>query len=294
MFYLLFGQYLVERKLITESYFQHIKHKIQEASVKLGVIAVSEGLLTTSQAEAINRIQAGIDKRFGDIAMEKGYLTKGQIDNLLIMQGNTFLKFIQILIDEQKASLNDITEYLKDYQSEKGYTESQMAILRSGDFEEVLPIILRISDPMNSELICLTIRNLIRFIDPHVYVSKSVVTNEYTCENLAIQSAIGDHNIQLGFSGRKDSLLQIANIFADEEFEDIDADSYDAICEFINCINGLFATRLSENDINVDMLPPFYYTNTTLKCNNLVVVTVHFSDYSFDLILSIDSPIEYL
>ena len=60
-----------------------IQEKIR---VKLGLIAVSEGMLTLDQADAINRMQQVMDKRFGDIAVEKGYLTEAQVNSLLKMQ----------------------------------------------------------------------------------------------------------------------------------------------------------------------------------------------------------------
>ncbi|MDO5521582.1 MAG: chemotaxis protein CheX [bacterium] len=294
MFYLLFGNYLVERSAISETDYLAVKHKVQETNVKLGLLAMSEGLMTLTQANEVNRLQACMDKRFGDIATEKGYLNKEQVDHLLSLQETSYSKFIQLLVNKNLLTLDQIAIYLKDYQSLKGYTDSQMATLKSEDNEAVIPILLQLESQMHSELISLTIRNLIRFIDPEIYVTNSYIANDYVFENLAIQAATGDHNIQLGFSGNQESLLQIATIFADEEFTEIDADSYDAICEFINCINGLYATKLSEEDINIDMLPPYFYANQKMKCNNLVVVTVNFSDYTFDLILSIDSPIEYL
>ncbi|MDO5294574.1 MAG: chemotaxis protein CheX [bacterium] len=294
MFYLLFGNYLVERSAISEADYLAIKHKVQETNVKLGLIAVSEGLLTITQTNEVNRLQACMDKRFGDIATEKGYLTKDELTHLLSLQETSYSKFIQLLVNCNLLTLDEIAIYLKDYQSLKGYTDSQMAILKSEDNDAVIPILLQLENKMHTELISLTIRNLIRFIDPEIYITKSYITNEYAFENLAIQAAMGDHNIQLGFSGNQESLLQIANIFADEEFSAIDADSYDAICEFINCINGLYATKLSEDDIEIDMLPPYFYSNQKMKCENLAVVTVNFAEYAFDLILSIDSPIEYM
>ncbi len=53
-----------------------------------------------------------------------------------------------------------------------------------------------------------------------------------------------------------DSILKIANGYAKEIFDLVDEDSLDSVCEFINCINGLFATQLSHENVNIDMLPP--------------------------------------
>ena len=39
---------------------------------------------------------------------------------------------------------------------------------------------------------------------------------------------------------------------------------YDAVCEFTNCVNGLFASKLSYEGINIDMLPPLFYTDAEI------------------------------
>jgi hypothetical protein len=74
MFGLYFGKYLVEKNRISQLQYEDIIQQQKNAHVKLGVIAVSEKLLTTRQAEEINNIQKMMDRRFGDIAIEKGYL----------------------------------------------------------------------------------------------------------------------------------------------------------------------------------------------------------------------------
>ena len=294
MFYLLFGNYLVKHNVLTATELLNIKNKLEETRTKLGLIAISEGLITTSQAEEINRIQTSQNKHFGDIAIENGYLTQTQVDNLLSLEDNSYFKFIQILVDEKDITLDTIISYLKDYQSSFGYTDCQMAILKTGDIKTSVPLLLNLETSMHKDLATLAILYLIRHISNDIYIENCYETKEYSFENLAIQSTTGDHIINLGLSGEEASLLQIANIFAGEEFLEIDADSYDAICEFINCINGSYAAKMSENDVQIDMLPPYFYSHHKLTCNHLVVVTLKFNHYTFDLVLSIDDAIEYV
>ena len=45
----------------------------------------------------------------------------------------------------------------------------------------------------------------------------------------------------MAFAGEDDALLKIASPFAKEEFESLDEDAFDSVCEFINCSNGLYA-----------------------------------------------------
>ena len=68
----LLGNYMMEKGLLSRT--QLVKsYQIQETHrAKLGVIAVSEKLMTIAQAEQVNALQASMNKRFGDIAIEKG------------------------------------------------------------------------------------------------------------------------------------------------------------------------------------------------------------------------------
>ena len=79
MFEEFFGEYLVKTGKLTSEQMLSVKEVMKTARVKLGLIAVAEKMLTESQADEINRLQAVMDKRFGDIAVEKGYLTDDQI-----------------------------------------------------------------------------------------------------------------------------------------------------------------------------------------------------------------------
>lgn len=293
MFYLLFGKYLAEKNIISSTAINEANKKVSDSRLRLGLIAVAEGLLTQDQAEEVHHLQAIKDKRFGDIAVEKGYLTSDQVGHLLSMQGNTYLKFVQALVDANQLTLEEINTQLSLYQQEKNFSNDQIGLLKKSDLDEVLDIILPLDNPMYKEILCLAIRNLVRFIDRDVCVTGCYKTDTYTFQSMATQKAVGDHEILLGFSGSEAGLIKLANTYADEKFTEMDADSYDAICEFINCINGMYASKLSDNDVTIDMLPPDYHTKQTIKSNGMVIVPVTFSEYSIDLIVTMDTTIEF-
>ena len=63
---------------------------------------------------------------------------------------------------------------------------------------------------------------------------------------------VGDANFMLSFSGEERSLLFIAENYAGDKKTILNMEAYDSVCEFINCINGLLARRLDEEDIDVE------------------------------------------
>ena len=293
MFDQIFGNYLVASGTITKEQFQDVLESESKIRVKLGLIAVAEKLMTEEQASEVNKLQAIMDRRFGDIAVEKGYLSDDQVTQLLKKQGNIYMVFVQTLIDKGYMTLEDIEAALNKYQEEQGFTHSDMDALVSGDIDRTVQLFL----PANTELCdkhCgIAIRTFIRIIDSSAYVSKAYFVDELKTDNLAMQTLDGDHKITSGFAGNADDLLLLANPFAGEEFETVDLDALDAVGEFTNCINGLFASEMSGENVDLDMLPPVFYENpVTITGDQFCVFPIHLNGKEIKFVLSIDSDMD--
>ena len=52
------GGYLIEKGLITKEQFRDLLGEQQKVRVKLGLIAVAEGLMTQEEADKVNQLQA--------------------------------------------------------------------------------------------------------------------------------------------------------------------------------------------------------------------------------------------
>ena len=76
-----------------------------------------------------------------------------------------------------------------------------------------------------------------------------------------------------------------------EKGETVDMDVLDAACEFLNCNNGLYATKLSHEDVELDMLPPVMKDSTTTirTEGNMYRVPFYIKDKKVDLIVCIES-----
>ena len=64
------GNYLISKGKITPEQLDDVIEEITRVRVKLGLIAVAEGMITQEQADKINRLQAVMDRRFGGRAAE--------------------------------------------------------------------------------------------------------------------------------------------------------------------------------------------------------------------------------
>ena len=68
----------------------------------------------------------------------------------------------------------------------------------------------------------------------------------------------------------------MAKAYTKEEFIETREDALDAICELINCINGLYATEQSLKDIKLELEPPvFSVTFTEANCDEILVMPVY-------------------
>jgi CheY-specific phosphatase CheX len=293
MFGQFFGNYLVEKNKISQSQFEDIMKQQQNARVKLGLIAVAEKLLTTKQADEINTLQKQMDKRFGDIAIEKGYLLNEEVTHLLNMQGNPYLQFVQVLTESNIMTLEEIETTLEEYKRDYKFSSSDIDAIKSGDIDRIIPVFVDMEVPFYGESISLAIRNIVRFINNQIMIKKAYKVNNYSFEKLACQSIIGDHQFFVAFTGNNNNLLEIANPFAKEEFESVDEDAFDSVCEFINCINGLYASKLSLENIHVDMTPPLFYINKKLTAkDDIYVVPIIIGGKQTELLVSVNNPVE--
>lgn len=259
----LFGAYLVEQEVISEGDLKLILLKLQGARVKLGTIAVAEGIMTQSQVDEVNHLQVQMDKKFGDIAVEKGYLQEDKIGELLRRQGNSYLKFVQLLMEDKKLDLDEIENYAKDFQKSKGFSDAEIVALKNNEFEKIVPMFVPVRKPYVVDLIALVLRNMVRFVSGDFYIGTVKHVNEFAYKSIAGQRLVGDNKIVLAFASEQeeDGLDALAADFAHSEAEHMGEDKYDAIGEFANICNGLLATEEAEKGTELDMEPPFIYLN---------------------------------
>lgn len=289
MFDQIFGNFLVETDKITKEQLADVIAYESTVRVKLGLIAVAEKLITKEQADEINQLQAIMDKRFGDIAVEKGYLTEDQVSNLLKKQGNIYMVFVQTLIDKNLMTLEEIDASLEVYQAKMGFAHSDMDALVSGDVDRTVKLFLPTEDELMEKHCAIAIRTFLRIINSSAYVSKAYTTDKLSVDNLALQTLKGDHKITAAFAGISDSLLDVADTFAGESFEAVDLDALDAVGEFTNCINGLFASEMSNEGVELDMLPPeFFEQATEVTGKKLCVMPIHNNGKEILFITSFD------
>lgn len=286
MFSQFFGNYLLDKGKMTKDQFTSCMEYMRANRVKLGLIAESEGLLTRKQADELNHLQMQSDKRFGDLAVEKGYLTDADISHLLQLQGNPYLIFVQALEENKIMNRDEITDLVSEFQKESGLTNTALESIKYGDFDRLLPAFVETDKEEYLSFMALALRNIVRFVSSYIRIDKAEKVCEYSAKYIAYQKTTGAYEGFLGFASDDDAILTIADGYAGEYFEKPDEDALDSVCEFANCINGLHATELSYKEISIDMLPPEFLFDETIKYNDgFYVLPLYITGKKVDMIM---------
>lgn len=288
MFFNLFSEYLIEENKLTKEQYLKLKEEQSKTRVKLGLIAVSEKMITERQSDEINRKQAVMDKRFGDIAVELGYLTSEQVSKLLDLQGNAYMMFCQNVTDNKFMTLNEVEECLTDYCKKNGFGEEGADALKSDDIDRIIPLFLPNLSKEAIELISISIRTVNRLISADLSIKKCIEVADYNFNSIAYQCLEGDFDVCVAFGGSDEGVLEIADSFAGEEFGTVDLDALDSVGEFINIINGLYATSLSYRKIQVELMAPVLLDKEDkLPVSNLWVIPLEINNKSVDFIVKV-------
>lgn len=294
MFDRIFADYLVNKGLLNENDLNRIYSGQEKRYVRLGVIAISEKLMTIEQVEEVNELQAIYDKRFGDIAISEGLLTTEQVNRLLVLQGNAFLAFMQAVIDLDIMSAEEFDRALASYQKDNSLTLMNMEELKSCEIDRVIPIFLYDQPEMVQELCGVMIRTIVRLVDNHVYIKKPSVMKTVPYKSLSLQELKGDYRITTALSGdMNEAMYKAAVSFAGNENIIEKEDSLDAMCELINCVNGLMATDVSNRDIDIDMEAPISKEEPgSMKSDSILVVPMVICGNDIELLMVYDKDYE--
>lgn len=255
MFGVYFGKYLMDEGIIPEEYYYGLIEATKNSKVKMGILAVEAGLMTEEQAAEVNLLQQQQDKKFGDIAIEKGYLTEDDVADLLDEQGDSYLLYLQAIIESGLMDMDAFKEHIQAYRKAKHLTNADLDAVKSGDVDRIVPIFLKdASVPMQvKEYVFLTSRNIVRFVDRFFRMEKIQKLSEYEADFIAAQSLQGDNSYLTAFAGNKEGLEIMADGFVNSislGASGLNYETMDVVCELLNVNNGLFITSLSGNNIN--------------------------------------------
>ena len=292
MFSQLFGTYLVEKQIITPDEYRAAVEKQLSVRVKLGTIAIAEGFLSEEEVDTINKLQMQFDKRFGDIAQEKGLLSAEQIESLLVKQGNPYMQMMQALTECTKLSASVIDKTVAAFQKENGFSDAEMDALKADNLDALIPVFACAANPVITDLAGLVVRNINRFVSRDFYIGKMKHVKSLSYSALAGQKISGNETFYLALADddKQQAFPLIAGNFSGEAHAETTADIFDAVCEFINVSNGLFASEQSEKDQEFELEPVFAYQDQSVE-GDFHVLPIYIEGSTVNLVIADKEPI---
>ena len=290
MFTQLLGKYLVDENVITADENRGLHEDMTQTRVKLGTIAVADGLMNTKQVEEINHLQTQQDKRFGDIAIELGYITGEQLDEMLSKQGNAAMKYYQLLNEKKGISMEKIDSYVKGFQASFGFTDAEFEAVKKDDYGLLISFFAMVRDKLITDMAGLVMRNLTRFVTSDFYFGRMKRSTDYSYSILAGQKAVGNNAVYLGFAADSDidGIMELAKGYARGIALSGSEEVYDAVCEFANLNNGLLSSELSKHDEFSDMNPPQVFLRQEIT-GTAYVMPIYIKDKQVDMVISTDA-----
>lgn len=127
-----FGQFLLEKGVITSAQLLRALDVQRTSNPALGELAVARGMLSESQAQTINERQRREDKRFGDIAQAMGLLTSDEVGALLDEQKARRKLFGEILVEEGMLSRAQLEAELREHAGERDDAMRSLDMMLTG------------------------------------------------------------------------------------------------------------------------------------------------------------------
>ena len=243
-----FGEYLVYAELISKEQLQEATEYVDSKNVRLGALAVEQGFMTNTQADALNKKQREVDKPFGALAVEHGLLIEEQLNELLEIQ------------KQRRIRIGDAIKTLKlldEAAVEKAFTEFQ----KLNDKPKVAtshPLLPKdLADNRIAELVIETfpkIATRVAGIQSKVDHGRPVTPN-FMWDCTASLVLADESSLKVYLSVNEDLADTILRrLFGDEMAESEMAPEFDdAIAEFLTIVTAAAVRSLSEEGQTVKM-----------------------------------------
>jgi hypothetical protein len=296
MFSQFFGNYLRKRGCITLEQMREVLSLQDSVRVKLGVLAIDAGYMNAAQVEEVHNRQSKIDKRFGEIAIDMGILDEEKLSLLLGQQNKRHLFISQALIDKGIMTFETFESYLEDYKKESGLSAKEFEALKTNDIDAVTQALVHLPElgdaKMYVDYFALFVRNLVRFIDDHILLeqARKIYVEEFDC--LIHQEIEGRYKFFTGVAGAESAMAEFASRFAKMAVSGMDEVARDSLGEFMNVHNGLFLSKLSNEWVELELLPPEFKHSGSLKSVGVAYAIPFALPFgSFHFFIGVGSPV---
>ncbi len=256
-----FGQYLLEKGIITKEQLLDAVAFQEQQNIKFGVYAMRKGYITKEQLENLLKAQKNSDMKLGELAVKMGYLNPDQVLEIITKQQNDHIYLGTALVMKGYLTKEVLEEELKEYQREQAeYTPTGRFPVKIEN-EEDLKYLIDLIDRIYIRLVNLRVKKG-DFIRKHLRFEKG----DYG----AYVVFRGSLKATLLFSFAEGVALKIAENLLNEQTTNKEIIE-DAIKEFINITSGNISAKLAQEGKAVEFSVPAILLDDVLLEENQCV-----------------------
>lgn len=288
-----FGNFLLNKGVITpEQLIEALKIQANTHK-KLGTLAIHSGFMSASEVEDVYITQTHFDKLFGELAVNLGYLTEGQVDDLLTTQLPDYMLLGQILIDQEILTHIELENLIAEYQSVYEIYDLEMMEEQQEMVNKLLSEIYLPEDLPHSEHILsyltLLFNNLVRFIGEDFTILNVMTLPEVPTNFCIAQDINGTISFLSALDMDQETAITFASRYVNDDFDDFDEYVRASIEDFLNLHNGLYTVNMS-NDFSMELQlsPPVVHETTLLETGySFYLLPIMYSFGTINFLLSI-------
>jgi len=244
-----FGQFLVEKSLVSREDLLKAIDLQDDKNLKLGEMAISMGYVTQADIERAHDAQMSKDMKLGDLLVEMGLLTLNQLNDVITRQKNTHLYIGEALVLVGALDNDQLQQHLADFKQDQSQYMSERIELPTG-----------IADNLVWEMTAdLTYKMITRVLDLQFRPGKCrIAATIETNFMMAAMDLTGDISARYIISVSEDLQKAIAKAILREESVDAEPVEIleDTVMEFINVVCGNVAAKASQMGKIMSINPP--------------------------------------
>ena len=244
-----FGQFLLERGVLTSGQLLEAVSYQESRNLKFGQYAEKKGFLSAADVDRLQQEQKTADMRIGELAVKLGMIEAGQVDEILTMQKNDHVQIGQCLVSKgfiDEAALERELDAFKADQSP--YVRDEIAVPEGTK-----------NSAMVSDIVDISLKMLVRVAGLDAKSDGGIVLDKepaevYSCVAITLS---GGMNCNYVFMADEDVSRALATsiIGSDASREDREM-VVDGVREFANIICGNILARLAQRGKSVEISIP--------------------------------------
>lgn len=244
-----FGQFLLEREVITSEQLLEAVSYQESKNLKFGQYAEKKGFLSNADVERLHEEQKTADMRIGELAVKLGMLETSQVEEVLTMQKNDHVQIGKCLVTkgfvDEAALQRELAAFRED---QRHYARHEVAV----------PEGLK-SAGLVSDIVDISVKMIVRMAGMEAKSDGGTIIDKepaeaYSAVAITFSGGMNCNYVLMADEGASRSLAAsiIGSDAADEDRDMV----VDGVREFANVICGNILARFAQKGKSVEISIP--------------------------------------